>query len=152
MLWVHEILRPGKPAEIASIVATTRSSESVAGITKVFTNPGTRNMGCAERLVRTVCHRYGTHSTHFTFVSHPLLSFSSPFIGLLTNLTRFRINSLLRSYETVILYVAHNNPAASKVYRKVGFQGLESPKAVADGVEDWLELGFDRQCVALGHW
>lgn len=72
MLWVHEIIRPGKPVEIASIVATTRSSESVVGITKVFTNPGTRNMGCAERLVRTVCHRYGTqhfvpsfHSIHF---------------------------------------------------------------------------------------
>ena len=59
MLWVHEIIRPGEPAEMASIVATTRSSESVAGITKVFTNPDSRNMGCAERLVRTVCQRYG---------------------------------------------------------------------------------------------
>lgn len=57
MLWVHEIIRPGQPPEIASIVAITRSSESVAGITKVFTNPDTRNMGCAERLVRAVCHR-----------------------------------------------------------------------------------------------
>ncbi|KAF9654186.1 hypothetical protein BDM02DRAFT_57227 [Thelephora ganbajun] len=116
MLWVHEITRPGQPTKIASIVAITRSSESVAGITKVFTNPDTRNMGCAERLVRTVCH------------------------------------SLLKSHESVVLYVAHNNPAAFKVYHKVGFQGLESPKAVADGVEDWLELGFDRKRVVLGHW
>ena len=30
--------------------------------------------------------------------------------------------------------------------------GLESQKAVADGVEDWLELGFDRKRVVLGHW
>lgn len=116
MLWVHEVVRSGQPTEIASIVATTRSSESVAGITKVFTNPDIRNMGCAERLVRTVC------------------------------------KSLLQSHDSVVLYVAHNNPAASKVYHKVGFQGLESPKAVAEGVEDWLELGFDRKQVVLGHW
>lgn len=116
MLWVHELVRRGQPAEIASIVAITRSSESVAGITKVFTNPATRNMGCAERLVRSVC------------------------------------NSLLQSYNTVVLYVAYDNPAASKLYHKVGFQGLESPKAVSDGVEDWLELGFDRKRVVLGHW
>ena len=64
----------------------------------------------------------------------------------------FHLRSLLKSHETVVLYVAHNNPAASKVYHKVGFQALESPKAVADGVEDWLELGFDRKCVILGHW
>jgi hypothetical protein len=57
MVWVHEIVDSEEPPQIASIVAATRSSESVAGITKVFTNPNTRNMGCAERLVRTVCDR-----------------------------------------------------------------------------------------------
>ena len=71
MLWVHELVRRGQPTEIASIVAITRSSESVAGITKVFTNPATRNMGCAERLVRSVCNRYGIP----TFC--PLFSFNS---------------------------------------------------------------------------
>jgi ribosomal protein S18 acetylase RimI-like enzyme len=59
--------------------------------------------------------------------------------------------SLLKEHESVVLYVAHDNPAAAKVYHKVGFRGLLSDHA-KDGVEDWLELGFDRKVVELGHW
>jgi predicted GNAT family acetyltransferase len=55
-LWVHEVVRPDQPPKIACVVAVTRSSESVAGITKVFTDPNLRNLGCAERLVRAVCN------------------------------------------------------------------------------------------------
>ena len=51
--------------------------------------------------------------------------------------------------QVVVLYVAHNNPAATKVYRRVGFQGLLGDTRPA-GVEDWLELGF--QGAQLGHW
>lgn len=54
-LWVHEIRRAGQAPEIASIVAVTRTSETVAGITKVYTNPRWRQRGCAERLTRKVC-------------------------------------------------------------------------------------------------
>ncbi|TFY55248.1 hypothetical protein EVG20_g9390 [Dentipellis fragilis] len=54
-LWVLEATRPGEAPELASIVAVTRQSATVAGITKVFTNPRWRKRGCAERLVRAVC-------------------------------------------------------------------------------------------------
>jgi len=115
-LWVHEVCFRGQPAEIASIVAVTRISSTVAGITKVYTNPRWRQRGCAERLVRKVCKH------------------------------------LLKTKEKVVLYVAHNNPAAAKVYHRVGFLGLRPEFGPVEGVDSWLELGFDRSQVILGHW
>jgi ribosomal protein S18 acetylase RimI-like enzyme len=117
MVWVHAVVDEKKGKQgIASICATTRVSEAVAGITKVYTNPDYRRMGCAERLVRRVCH-------------HMLRS---------------------ESKQSVVLFVAHDNPAARNVYRRVGFVGLENE--VVPGVERWLEIGFDRTVVDLGHW
>ncbi|EJD35473.1 hypothetical protein AURDEDRAFT_188728 [Auricularia subglabra TFB-10046 SS5] len=117
LVYLHEV-EVGHVTQVASIVATTRQSENVSGITKVYTSPDVRKQGCAERLVRHVCQHL-----------------------------------LLRERKhAVVLYVAHNNPAAAKVYHRVGFQGL-SPSADAPrpaGVEDWLELGF--RDAALGHW
>jgi hypothetical protein len=58
-MWVHGIQNQdgsGK-AGIASICAVSRVSDAVAGITKVYTNPEYRKMGCAERLVRQVCRQ-----------------------------------------------------------------------------------------------
>lgn len=49
----------------------------------------------------------------------------------------------------VVLYVAHNNPAAAKVYDKVGFVGL-CGKPRVEGVDDWIEIGC--QNTELGHW
>ena len=51
-----------------------------------------------------------------------------------------------------MLYVAHNNPAAAKVYDRVGFLGLGPTSSSVPGVDSWLELGFDRAVVTLGHW
>ena len=51
--------------------------------------------------------------------------------------------------QAVVLYVAHNNPGATKVYNRVGFQGLYTENRPLN-VEDWLELGF--QGADLGHW
>lgn len=62
------------------------------------------------------------------------------------------ISSLLESKESVVLYVAHNNPAAAKVYHRVGFVGLCDEERSTDSVDNWLELGFDRGLVDLGHW
>ena len=53
-LWVHEVRQQGRKPELASIVAVTRTSETVAAITKVYTNPRWRKRGCAERLTRKV--------------------------------------------------------------------------------------------------
>lgn len=59
MVWIHRIRPLGKSSsEIASIVAYTRNSETVATITKVYTNSRWRCHGCAERLVRRVCKEY----------------------------------------------------------------------------------------------
>ncbi|EPT04036.1 hypothetical protein FOMPIDRAFT_1141500 [Fomitopsis schrenkii] len=115
-VWVHEICAPRQRPEIASIVAVTRTSDTVAGITKVYTNPRWRQRGCAERLVRHVCQE------------------------------------LLRTKESIILYVAHNNPTAAKVYHRVGFVGLSEDEEPVEGVDSWLELGFDQKKVELGHW
>ncbi len=55
-VWVHRIRQQGEDrSSIASIVAFTRNSDTLATITKVYTNPDYRRRGCAERLVRRVC-------------------------------------------------------------------------------------------------
>ncbi|KAK0486490.1 hypothetical protein IW261DRAFT_1582299 [Armillaria novae-zelandiae] len=103
-------------SSVASIVVFTRNSDTLATITKVYTNPDYRRRGCAERLVRRVCKH------------------------------------LFMTKEKVALYVAHNNPAASKVYHRVGFAGLGDDGVVVDGVDAWTEIGFDRDHTELGHW
>lgn len=115
-VWVHGIQRGDEAAEIASIVCTTRQSAEVSAITKVYTNPKWRKLGCAERLVRRVCKH------------------------------------LLKTKESVVLYVAHDNKAAANVYHRVGFVGLDGSSESVKGVEPWLEIGFDRKVVELGHW
>ena len=55
--------------------------------------------------------------------------------------------------ETVVLFVGCDNRAA-RVYRRVGFQGLETLAngSAVDNVNRWLEVGFDHKKVTLGHW
>ncbi|TFK36975.1 hypothetical protein BDQ12DRAFT_724793 [Crucibulum laeve] len=116
-LWVHTIKEGNMSEDIASIVAVTRDADSVAAITKVYTNPKWRARRCAERLVRYVC------------------------------------DQLLETKESVVLYVAHDNNAARKVYDRVGFLGLKKEAyGNVPGVEPWLEIGFDRESVDLGMW
>ncbi|KAG6849398.1 hypothetical protein H0H93_008755 [Arthromyces matolae] len=118
-IWVHEARRPGGKKEIASIVAFTRNSNSVAAITKVCTNERWQRQGCAERLVRKVCEH---------FLTGP------------------------KPKESVVLYVAHDNIAANIVYNRVGFIGLAPNASKAEVVDRWLEIGFDREKIVLGHW
>ncbi|KAL1951577.1 hypothetical protein VTO73DRAFT_726 [Trametes versicolor] len=114
-VWVHTIQGPGQVTpDIACIVSVTRTTETVAAITKVYTNPNYRSRGCAERLVRFACA------------------------------------SLLRTKQSVVLYVAHNNQAAKKVYERVGFVGFAASGVGA--TDSWKELGFDQTLVRLGHW
>lgn len=109
-VWVYEIKEGGGETDIASIVAATRQSDTVAAITKVYTPEKWQRKGRAERLVRRVCRE------------------------------------LLKTHEQVVLYVGAKNPA-QKLYNRVGFRDLckETP-------ERWLEIGFDRAAVELGHW
>lgn len=51
-----------------------------------------------------------------------------------------------------MLYVAHDNVGAASVYKRVGFVGLGRDASSVDGVDRWLEIGFDRSRVQLGHW
>lgn len=55
--------------------------------------------------------------------------------------------------EAVVLFVGCDNRAA-RVYRRVGFQGLDTlvNGSGVDNVGRWLEVGFDRKKVTLGHW
>ncbi|KAJ7817299.1 hypothetical protein B0H14DRAFT_2843048 [Mycena olivaceomarginata] len=71
-IWVHGIrLADDVHDEIASIVAFTRNSENVATISKVFTNPAWRRLGCAERLVRRVCKQLlATKQSVALYVAH----------------------------------------------------------------------------------
>ncbi|KAF5357407.1 hypothetical protein D9758_005950 [Tetrapyrgos nigripes] len=118
-VWIHEVQQHNNAPIVASLVAFTRNSATVSTITKVYTNPDARGMGCAQRLVRRVCkHLFSTERK-----------------------------------EKVALYVAHNNLAASKVYHRVGFIGLDPENSTpSPEVESWTEIGFDRAAVELGHW
>ncbi|KAI0361349.1 hypothetical protein OH77DRAFT_1391264 [Trametes cingulata] len=111
-VWVHTT--GAQASHIACIVAVTRTTDTVAAITKVYTSPDWRGRGCAGRLVRYVCE------------------------------------SLLQEKSSVVLYVAHNNPAATKVYERVGFVGFTSSSSGT--ADSWKELGFDRGLVQMGHW
>lgn len=53
LLWVY-VMDGGA---LSTIVAVTRSSSQVAGITKVYTAPQFRRRGCADRLVAHVCEQ-----------------------------------------------------------------------------------------------
>ncbi|KAF5375549.1 hypothetical protein D9615_009137 [Tricholomella constricta] len=53
--------------------------------------------------------------------------------------------------ESVVLYVAHDNRAANYVYHRVGFAGLSNNGPAVQGVDPWLEVGFDFAEVDLGH-
>ena len=53
LVWVY-IMDGGA---LSTIVAVTRSSSQVAGITKVYTTPQFRRRGCADRLVAHVCEQ-----------------------------------------------------------------------------------------------
>ncbi|OAX39698.1 hypothetical protein K503DRAFT_781940 [Rhizopogon vinicolor AM-OR11-026] len=113
--WVLEIRAEGKEPDIVSIAAATRKSKTVAAITKVFSKPTWRGLGCAEMLVRHVCEE------------------------------------LLMDHEHVVLYVGKGNRAMN-VYHRVGFYGLGTDQTFLNGVEPWLEVGFDPTHVSLGHW
>ncbi|KAJ3877892.1 acyl-CoA N-acyltransferase [Lentinula edodes] len=75
-------------------------------------------------------------------------------LGCAQRLVRQVCKHLLYSgKQAVALYVAHDNIPACKVYHKVGFVGLdEYHDQPIEGVERWLEIGFDRAKVQLGHW
>ncbi|KAG8980544.1 hypothetical protein FRB90_007651 [Tulasnella sp. 427] len=66
-------------------------------------------------------------------------------------LVRFVSHALLNEGKksAVVLFVAHDNLAAEKVYDRVGFQGL-CGKPRPEGVSDWVEIGFEK--TELGHW
>ncbi|KAG6885038.1 hypothetical protein C0993_006365 [Termitomyces sp. T159_Od127] len=127
-VWVHEAKGT---KEIASIVAFTRNSDRVAAITKVYTSKKWTRQGYAERLVRKVCEHW-----------HWLEKIDNLAISLLTGPNR---------KESVVLYVADGNKAAI-VYDRVGFVGLAEDGQKVEGVDPWLEMGFDRRKVVLGHW
>lgn len=51
--------------------------------------------------------------------------------------------------ENIALFVGVDNPAA-KVYQRVGFDGIYN--APVEGVDQWVEYGFDSARVDMGLW
>jgi len=51
----------------------------------------------------------------------------------------------------IALYVGVTN-GARKVYADAGFVGLGQSDAHVEGVDRWVEIGFDPTKVDLGHW
>lgn len=125
-VWVYEI-KEGGETDIASIVAATRQSHTVAAITKVYTPEKWQRKGRAESLVHRFCREY---------------ELSSMRLYCDANFCSIR---LLKTHEQVVLYVGANLDSAQKLYGRVGFQATSGP-------ERWLEIGFDRAEVELGHW
>jgi ribosomal protein S18 acetylase RimI-like enzyme len=127
---------------IATIVAVTRSTPTVSAITKVYTDAAYRNRGYAERLV--------------AHVTSELLRNPTSGVGRHPQLEAQMLQTSGKQ-QSVVLYVGHTLDA-TRVYRRVGFVGLgreEGSSSVChdakdEGVEDWLELGFEG--ASLGHW
>ncbi|KAF9563016.1 hypothetical protein CPC08DRAFT_346175 [Agrocybe pediades] len=58
---------------------------------------------------------------------------------------------LLTAKRYVSLFVGITNRAAN-VYRKVGFIGVGEGAQLVQDIDPYIELGFDRNYVQLGHW
>ncbi|KIK97549.1 hypothetical protein PAXRUDRAFT_136090 [Paxillus rubicundulus Ve08.2h10] len=54
-VWVHMIKKGDDAWDIACLVATTRESDNVTAVTKVYTPERWRKRGCAARLLHRVC-------------------------------------------------------------------------------------------------
>lgn len=67
-------------------------------------------------------------------------------------LVLFVTHELLAKKLAVVLYAARDNIAARTAYDRVGFIGLGTRGPYIEDAEDWLEIGFDRAAVELGHW
>lgn len=68
--------------------------------------------------------------------------------GCAKMLVRHVCVELLEKYKQIVLYVGVDNPAKA-VYSHVGFQGISEGSLPS---ERWLEIGFERSKVKLGHW
>ncbi|KAG1745115.1 uncharacterized protein EDB91DRAFT_1080608 [Suillus paluster] len=67
-------------------------------------------------------------------------------------LVRHVCEELLVNNERVVLYVGKDN-GAMNVYHRIGFYGLGTDQTPPpDGIEPWLEVGFDPVHASLGHW
>ena len=56
-----------------------------------------------------------------------------------------------RGKEMISFYVGTTN-RARRVYADAGFVGLGNNDVQVEGIENWVETGFDRRKVDLGHW
>ena len=65
----------------------------------------------------------------------------------MTHMNRY----LDRGKEMIALYVGTTN-RARRVYADAGFVGLGNSDDQVEGIENWVETGFKRSHVVLGHW
>ncbi|EJU02646.1 hypothetical protein DACRYDRAFT_99714 [Dacryopinax primogenitus] len=69
--------------------------------------------------------------------------------GFARSIVAIVCREVLQYKSRVVLYVAHDNPAAATVYGRVGFVGVgENPPHPE--VDDWIEFGFNN--TVRGYW
>ena len=54
-VWVHMVQKDDQEPEVACLVATTRESDNVTAVTKVYAAEHWRGRSCATRLLHRVC-------------------------------------------------------------------------------------------------
>ncbi|KZT54129.1 hypothetical protein CALCODRAFT_510959 [Calocera cornea HHB12733] len=69
--------------------------------------------------------------------------------GFARSIVAIVCREVLKYKSRVVLYVAHDNPAAATVYGRVGFVGVGENRPHPE-VEDWIEIGFNN--VVMGFW
>ncbi|KIJ66264.1 hypothetical protein HYDPIDRAFT_26629 [Hydnomerulius pinastri MD-312] len=124
-VWVHMVEEGNGTWEIASLVATTRQSEKVTAVTKVYTHKNWRGLGCAVRLLHRVCEEAFTDAMKERVVLY--VGMAGP--------------------EGSNDEKDREMKAARRAYGGVGFSGLDEQPAEG---EHWLERGFEN--TTLGHW
>ncbi|CCA68023.1 hypothetical protein PIIN_01890 [Serendipita indica DSM 11827] len=109
---------------ITTLVAVTRLSSSVAGMTKVYTTPAFRGRGCAEALV----HHVTTQMLHERNMDSVVL-----FVG-----------------HTLAAKRVYDRVGFAGLGSEESMRKREEGEPVIDDVEDWIEIGFEG--AEVGHW
>jgi len=155
-VWVHTVAIGGE-TRVSCIVAFTRNSDRVATITKVgwvFMNnvpfsyrpSSILHSGLYPSSIprSRYCREACAPSLHAVSANSSLELHGILRVGYLRLL-------LTSNLGAISLFVGVANRAAI-VYNRVGFLGLNPNSPPVPGVETWIEIGFDRQHVHLGHW
>ncbi|KAF9254830.1 hypothetical protein L218DRAFT_938225 [Marasmius fiardii PR-910] len=108
--------------------------------------PGSTRVASIVAFTRN-CETNATITKVFTNPSYRGQGYAQRLVRRVTEHLLYSMNK-----NSVALYVAHDNGAASRFYHNVGFVGLDESDRAGHLATSWKEIGFDRREVDLGHW